>query len=251
MFGYIYLTTNNVNEKVYVGQHKSYAYDPSYLGSGKALRRAIDKYGKSNFSNIVLDTAETQEELNKKEEKYVTEYKEKYGTNCYNIADGGHGHTRKYQSEEEHQAFIEKMTKINRERCSTAEFKAKISKASTERYKDPKEREKHSIREKATWADKDLRKRQSEKLTEYFADHPKDNSYLDKKCIFELNGEKIEFKSVKALRAYLINVHNYNPDRRSFKKIMEDSAKGIAFNPFHKNKFGHLIGMRIYYAEEE
>lgn len=251
MFGYIYLTTNNINGKVYVGQHKSCTYDSSYLGSGILLLRAINKYGKENFSNVIIDTAESQEEMDKKEIKYIAEYKELYKRDCYNIAAGGYGHTMKYQSEEKHQAFIEKMTTINRARCATDKFKKKISEANTQRYKDPMEREKQSKRVKAAWADPELRKRHSEAKKQYAKDHPRENEYLYKKCIFELDDETIEFESVKALRKYLIEVHNYNPDRRTFKKIMENGANGIPFNPLHKNKFKHLIGMRIYYLEEK
>lgn len=42
---YIYMTTNLINEKKYIGKHKG-ELDGSYLGSGTALLRAIDKYGK-------------------------------------------------------------------------------------------------------------------------------------------------------------------------------------------------------------
>lgn len=42
MFGYIYLTTNVINNKVYIGQKKSnkFLYN-NYLGSGKLLKEAI------------------------------------------------------------------------------------------------------------------------------------------------------------------------------------------------------------------
>ena len=58
----IYLTTNLVNGKKYLGQHKlSKQYD-YYLGSGKILQEAIKKYGRENFSKTTLATCETKEE---------------------------------------------------------------------------------------------------------------------------------------------------------------------------------------------
>jgi len=43
----IYLTTNLLNGKIYIGQ--SVKNDPYYLGGGKNLKRSIKKYGRSNF----------------------------------------------------------------------------------------------------------------------------------------------------------------------------------------------------------
>ena len=54
MYGYIYLTTNLINGRVYVGKHKSSKYDSSYYGSGKAIKNALKKYGVENFSNEIL-----------------------------------------------------------------------------------------------------------------------------------------------------------------------------------------------------
>lgn len=45
---YVYLTTNLVNNKKYIGQHYGEVTD-SYIGSGSILKKAIEKYGKNNF----------------------------------------------------------------------------------------------------------------------------------------------------------------------------------------------------------
>ena len=61
MYGYIYKTTNLVNGKIYIGQKKSNVFlGDKYLGSGKILKMAIEKYGKENFSVELL-----HESLNK------------------------------------------------------------------------------------------------------------------------------------------------------------------------------------------
>lgn len=48
---YVYRTTNLVNGKTYIGQHKSKdVMNDLYLGSGKLLKMSIEKYGKENHS---------------------------------------------------------------------------------------------------------------------------------------------------------------------------------------------------------
>jgi group I intron endonuclease len=52
----LYQTVNNVNGKIYVGVHKvaNTKYSRNYLGSGLALKTAIEKYGKKNFTRTTL-----------------------------------------------------------------------------------------------------------------------------------------------------------------------------------------------------
>lgn len=91
--GYIYLTTNLINGKIYVGMHrvKNNQKDESYLGSGKALKRAILKYGIENFSNKILEWCETEELLADRERFWITELNAKAKGVGYNMKDGGIG----------------------------------------------------------------------------------------------------------------------------------------------------------------
>lgn len=90
MYGYIYKTTNLINNKIYVGQKKSNKFlGNKYLGSGKRLRSAIISYGKDNFIVQLVDVAESLQELNDKEifwTKFLDSTNSSIG---YNIAYGG------------------------------------------------------------------------------------------------------------------------------------------------------------------
>jgi hypothetical protein len=52
--GYIYITTNKLNGKRYIGQHQSKDWDYKYFGSGIYLKRAIKKYGLENFTCFLI-----------------------------------------------------------------------------------------------------------------------------------------------------------------------------------------------------
>ena len=55
-YGYIYKTTNLVNNKIYIGQKTSKKFlGESYLGSGKLLSKAVKKYGHNNFTVELLE----------------------------------------------------------------------------------------------------------------------------------------------------------------------------------------------------
>ena len=91
MYGYIYLTTNLINGKKYIGKHKSTAFDIRYKSSGVALNNAIKKYGRENFTTELIESFNSKEELNEAEIKYIKKYNAVYDSNYYNIANGGEG----------------------------------------------------------------------------------------------------------------------------------------------------------------
>lgn len=92
MFGYIYKTTNLINNKIYIGQKRSDTFlEEKYLGSGHMLQKAVHKYGKDNFKVELLDYAETKNELDQLEIYYIDLYNSTNVNIGYNIAKGGQG----------------------------------------------------------------------------------------------------------------------------------------------------------------
>jgi group I intron endonuclease len=88
-YGYIYITTNNINGKRYIGQKKFNRNWKNYLGSGLLLAKAIKKYGAENFSKEIIDIAFTVEELNEKEMFYISFFNAHNSEDFYNIQLGG------------------------------------------------------------------------------------------------------------------------------------------------------------------
>ena len=114
MYGFIYITTNHVNGKKYIGQKK---YDRNgkwkkYLGSGIALKNAIIKYGIENFSKEIIEECETKELLDEREIYWITFYNASKDDLFYNIASGGDGgNVVLGYTEEEYIAFQNKRLK--------------------------------------------------------------------------------------------------------------------------------------------
>jgi group I intron endonuclease len=83
----IYKTTNLLNGKIYIGKDRY--NNENYLGSGKILKQAIQKYGRDNFNKEILEECQ-DEKIWLKREVYWIEYfnSTKVG---YNIALGGNG----------------------------------------------------------------------------------------------------------------------------------------------------------------
>lgn len=111
---FIYLTTNNINGKKYVGQHTGYTTD-DYLGSGTLLKKAIKKYGKENFSREIICYCKDQKELDEKETFYINNFFNAVkDENFYNIAEGGRGGNKcAGLTKEQEKARREKISKAN------------------------------------------------------------------------------------------------------------------------------------------
>ena len=153
MYGFIYITTNLINGKQYIGQHKGDGND-DYLGSGDRLVMAIKKYGKQNFKREILEFANSVEELNELERYYIALANAVKDDNYYNIAHGGYvnphyglenGMYGKQHTEEAKEKMRESRKaneKLN-EYHKSQEFRDKMSKV-TKGNKNPMSGKKHT-----------------------------------------------------------------------------------------------------------
>lgn len=90
MYGYIYKTTNLVNGKIYIGQHKSETLDLTrYKGSGTLLKEQFQKFGWSNFKCELLEECFSASELDEKEIYWIDYYQSRDPAVGYNISQGG------------------------------------------------------------------------------------------------------------------------------------------------------------------
>jgi len=86
MFYTIYKITNNLNGKYYIGKHQTKDLNDGYMGSGKLIKLAIDKHGRSNFTKEILHVFDNESEMNAKEKELVV-----ISEQSYNLCEGGKG----------------------------------------------------------------------------------------------------------------------------------------------------------------
>ena len=86
MFYTIYKITNNINSKFYIGMHKTDNLNDGYMGSGKLIRMAIEKYGVENFNKEILHVCDNEIDMRNKEKELVVLHEM-----SYNLCEGGKG----------------------------------------------------------------------------------------------------------------------------------------------------------------
>ena len=93
----IYKATNHINGKIYIGQtiislterqgcHKRQSFKNN---SPAHFHRAIRKYGFNSFEWKIIDSAKSREELNQKEQYWISFFNSFNGTFGYNCTKGG------------------------------------------------------------------------------------------------------------------------------------------------------------------
>ena len=118
IIGEIYKITNIQNNKVYIGQtirpveyrFNRHINDALNNILNTHFARAIRKYGPKNFKFQVIDNAETQDELNKKEQYWIQYYNSvEEGYNETDAISKCGGNTYQSKTEEEMEVIKEKI----------------------------------------------------------------------------------------------------------------------------------------------
>jgi len=87
-YGFIYESTNEVNGMKYIGQ-RTRDESSSYLGSGIEITKAIQEFGRDNFSRVILERCQTPMELYLAEIQWINDRDAVRSSEYYNRISGG------------------------------------------------------------------------------------------------------------------------------------------------------------------
>lgn len=177
---FIYKITNQINNKVYIGQtiqnpnrrweaHKK----PSILKQNKTyLAKAMNKYGKENFVFEVIETVNSMEDLNNKECFWIGFYDSRNKEKGYNLAYGGGNR----KTDEETKIKISKSNLGKSKPPLSDEHRRKLSEAAKKRKISKEVRKKMSESHKGLKPSEETRK----KLSDAKRGKPKSIEHLQK-----------------------------------------------------------------------
>jgi len=132
-FHFIYKTTNLLSGKYYIGMHSTDNLEDGYLGSGKRLRRSINKHGEENHGREILEFVDSREKLREREEEIVN-LNEIAKKDCMNLRVGGKGGLSGL-SEQSISKIRKGASDFLKNKWNDDEFRNKVNKLSGERMK--------------------------------------------------------------------------------------------------------------------
>jgi hypothetical protein len=210
---YIGLTTTSLEQRT--KEHKYCAKN----GDTKCLYNALRKYGMvDTFELIEIDTADTLEELCKKEIGYIIEYNSYYmNENGYNMTYGGEGTFGYIHREENNQKNSERMKKYFEDPEARKEQSNRIKKYFED---NPEAGKEHGEIMKKYYEDKpEARQQMSEIKKQYHNDNPEARKEQGKKLKTHYENPEARKKNSEAVKKY----YEDNPEAKE--QISEKSTK--------------------------
>ncbi len=136
MYHIVYLSTNLINGKRYIGDHSADNINDNYFGSGVLIKKAIKKYRKENFKKEILEWFSTKEEAFNAQEKYIIQYNTLI-PNGYNISlKGGHQVRNSLNEETINRLKRRIISEETREKIRKSWIKRKIEKPTSKETKE-------------------------------------------------------------------------------------------------------------------
>ena len=162
--GYIYKITNNINNKLYIGQtiktrptdrFSQHKYIANHLQTEKGnsyLHRAMANYGVNNFTFEVIEQIDNT--LLNERQQYWIKFYNSLAPNGYNLTQGGSG-TKGYS------------------RSQTLNEKLKRQDSNKKFYiNNPQAKQKASQRTKKLWQNEEYRKKVTDSVHNFYDNHP-------------------------------------------------------------------------------
>ena len=173
----IYLITNRLNGKQYVGQTMKTLKErmAGHLCGDQYIDNALKKYGIENFTVEILDECSTVDELNEREIVRIAEF-DTLHPNGYNLTTGGDNASptdkvRKKISDtlkeyyEQHPEVLQRISEQQKKRFEDPEERQKAAERTRQLFKNPEIAAKHAESQRRRFEREEERQKVSESLT--------------------------------------------------------------------------------------
>lgn len=194
MYHIIYQTTNNINNKIYIGYHcqsdDPYTFD-GYWGSGVTLIKAMKKYGFVNFSRETLFVFDDEKVALEKEQEIVNEDFIKR-PDVYNVMIGG-GKPPSQTGIPKSESHRQKIGNSNRGKTLSEETISKIRTARSNQIIS------HSTETKQKIANALLGKKHPEQRKQNMRDNQPDRSGVNNPCFGKQGSDHPAFGTKRQL----------------------------------------------------
>ena len=229
---YIYIITNNLNNKNYIGQrlcpvNKTPDTD-KYMGSGVRLHCAYDKYGVDNFSKEIVAICYSKDIIDILEKEYIALYRS-IGKAEYNVADGGQSFNSTSELWKENQRKViqsEKWKTAHKNAIETEEYHQKLRDGQQRRWSSEEERNKYSENTKKQWQDPEFRNKMLESRKGHVCTDECKKKIGEKNrlnyigCHWYTNGKK-DVLSRECPKGFVLGRSNFHGKGKSHDKMSE------------------------------
>ena len=249
-YGFIYVTTNLINGKKYLGQKKFDRKWKEYIGSGQAFRSAVRKYGKENFTREIICICYSADELNDVEYELSVLLDVVQSNDWYNLVYGGgttvgmvasketriklsearkrnsilHPEFDKYHGQkmvefyEEHPEAKDRISNTLKQLWQNPDYAAKILQSLEKYWNDNAHRIQQSAIIKETWKNQDIRDARLNGLKEWIA-NPENHDLRSE--ISKNNWNKPGYREAQVARLLgcnnpMYDVHRYGTNSPRF-----------------------------------
>lgn len=278
-YGFIYITTNLINGKRYLGQKKFDRKWQEYLGSGSVFKSAVDKYGKENFSRNIIHVCYSADELNVIEYELSVLFDVVKSPNWYNLVYGGgttagmvvsedtraklsearrrnsiihpefdeHHSKKMVEFYEKHPEAKDRVSNMFQQLWQSPDFVTKMSQARKDYWDDSNNRAQRSVIIKETWKDPDVKEARLKGLKEWQTNQ-KNQSLRSE--ISKHNWDKPGYKENQINRTLgsgnpMYNVHRYGVNSPRFLPVYCIELNSIFWGAKQVEQELHIKGSSI------
>lgn len=90
-YHYIYIITDLLNNKKYIGKHSTFNINDGYMGSGTKIKEIIKQGNKDKLKKEIIEFCPSEEIAYEREKYWIRYYNAVESDNFYNIKEGGEG----------------------------------------------------------------------------------------------------------------------------------------------------------------